>query len=136
MKKSDVLVALPNGVVTEIRPEPACGTLAPMLVPVDDVTVPFTILNAARSFATTVSKLVPLIVTAVPGTPIVGVNPLMVGAPAGPVVTVNELELVTEPIGDVTDIVPVVAPVGTLVTIKLVLDAVILAETPLNVTVF
>ena len=69
---------------------------------------------------------VPLTVTAVPATPIVGVNPLIVGAPVSEV-TVNTCALVAEPPGAVTPITPVVAPAGTAVTIWVVVDEVTLA---------
>lgn len=50
-------------------------------------------------------------------------------------VTVNELELVAVPVGDVTAIVPVVAPEGT-VTTSCVVDAELMAAVvPLNFTV-
>jgi len=62
----------------------------PRLVAVAEVTVEFTILKVARSLSAIVSKLAPLMVTAVPGVPIVGVNPVIVGAPGLPVVTVKD----------------------------------------------
>ena len=107
-----------------------------MLVADALVTVEFTMLNVERSLAATVSKLVPLIVTAVPGVPIVGVNPVIVGAAGLPVVTVKDVVVVAEPNGDVTVTTPVVAPDGTVVTIKLVLEAARVAATPLNATEF
>jgi hypothetical protein len=58
------------------------------------------------------SKFVPLTVTAVPGVPIPGVKPVIVGAPLV-LVTVKEVALVAEPPGAVTLMVPVVAPAGT-----------------------
>ena len=61
------------------------------------------------------SKLVPEMDTAVAGVPIVGVKLVMVGAVD--VVTVNEVLLVIDPAGVVIAIDPVVAPVGTVVTI-------------------
>ena len=60
--------------------------------------------------------MVPLTVTAVPGVPMVGVNPVMVGTPVE-AVTVKGALLVAEPLGVVTLIEPVVALVGTVVTI-------------------
>lgn len=80
------------------------------------------------------SKLVPLTVTDTAPTPLAGVKLVMVGT-AG-TVTVNADELVAEPFGLVTPIVPVVAPDGT-VTTSIVVDAdEIEADVPLNVTVF
>src|SRR5262249_8684347 len=82
MKKSAVLIAMPEGVATEMRPDaPPKGTLVTMLV---GLTVPFAalvMLNLTLSFVAVVSKSVPLIVTEEPGAPIVGVNPVIVGAP-------------------------------------------------------
>ena len=55
-------------------------------------------------------KFVPLIVTLVPAGPLVGVNPVIVGAL---VAIVKLLALVAVPAGVVTLSVPVVAPAGT-----------------------
>jgi len=81
-----------------------------------------------------VSKFVPLIVRLVPEVPIVGVKLLIVGAVDA--VTVKGPLLVAEPEGVVTAMEPVVAPDGTVVTICVVVAEVIVAATPLNVTVF
>lgn len=54
-----------------------------------------------------VSKFVPVTVTAVPGVPIVGENPVTVGEPEAPEVTVNDALRVAEPAGEVTEIAPV-----------------------------
>jgi hypothetical protein len=51
-------------------------------------------------------------------------------------VIVNADGLVAEPPGAVTAIEPVVAPVGTVVTICVAVDEVTVADVPLNVTVF
>jgi hypothetical protein len=80
------------------------------------------------------SKFVPLIVTAVPGDTIAGVNELMVGA-LDEVVTVNDSALVTEPLGDATVIGPVVAPVGTETTRLLGEAELMVAAVPLKLTV-
>ncbi|MGA9162630.1 MAG: hypothetical protein WB297_17440, partial [Actinomycetota bacterium] len=56
-------------------------------------------------------KFVPLIWTEVPTGPLVGLNDVIVGAPVA--VTVKFVELVAVPVGVVTRIGPVVAPVGT-----------------------
>jgi hypothetical protein len=52
------------------------------------------------------------------------------------VVTVKGVLLVAEPPGAVTETGPVVAPVGTTVTISVGLDDATVAATPLKVTVF
>jgi len=54
-------------------------------------------------------------VTEAPTIPMLGLNPLIVGAPAD-APTVNDAVLVPVPVGLVTLIVPVVAPVGTVTT--------------------
>src|SRR5215510_13128215 len=116
MKKSALLVALPAGVVTEIWPDvPPVGTVAPMLVAVAVFTCAKVLLKATRLFAAVVSKLVPLIVTAVPATPMFGVKLVIAGVAEA--VTVNGALLVASPVGVLTVIEPVVAPDGTLVTI-------------------
>ena len=58
-------------------------------------------------------KLVPVMTTAVPTGPLVGVKPVSVGAG----MTVKLPALVTVPPGVVTLTVPVVAPVGTVAVI-------------------
>jgi hypothetical protein len=50
--------------------------------------------------------------------------------------TVNGLALLAEPEGEVTLMVPVVAPLGTLVTMLVVVDEVTVAAVPLKVTAF
>jgi len=77
---------------------------------------------------------VPLIETDVPLVPIVGVKLLIVGA--SDELTVNELLLDADPPGAVTAITPVVAPDGTVVTIRVAVEEVTVAVTPLKVTVF
>jgi hypothetical protein len=74
-------------------------------------------------------------VTAVPGVPIVGLNPVIVGAPLD-VFTVKGAPLCADPAGVLTAIGPVVAPAGTLVTSCVALAEVTVAATPLKVTVF
>jgi hypothetical protein len=60
-------------------------------------------------------KFVPVMFTGVPAAPTVGVKAVIVGVPA-PDATVNELLLVAVPLGAVTLIGPVVAPLGTVAT--------------------
>lgn len=81
-----------------------------------------------------VSKFVPLTVTAVPATPLAGETDEIVGAVEA--VTVNGEALDAFPDGVVTEIEPVVAVAGTLVTICVAVELVTVALTPLNVTVF
>jgi hypothetical protein len=136
MKKSAVLRAEPNGVLTPMRPEPAtCGTDVIIEVLVEEETLERVLLNFTLLFMAVVWKLVPVIVTAVPAVPIFGVNPVIVGAPVEEVTVKTEL-LAAEPLGELTPIGPEVAPAGTVVTIFVVVDDVTEAVTPLNVTVF
>ena len=73
------------------------------------------VLNLVPLLAAVVSKFVPLILTEVPVAPIVGVKLVIVGAVLA--VTVNDVALDADPLGEVMPIVPVVAEEGTLVTI-------------------
>jgi hypothetical protein len=136
MKKSPVLTTFPEGAVTVICEEVAAvGTVAPILVAVEEETKASVRLNRTALFAGVIEKFVPLTVTAVPGVPIVGLNPVIVGAEDA-AVTVKDAVLVAEPPGAITWIVPVVAPLGTLVVICVEVEAVTVAVTPLNLTVF
>ena len=128
-------MAVPFGVVTEIWPEPATGVVLLSVVLLAELTTPLIVSKESLLFAAAVSNPDPVTVTGVPGAPIAGLKPVMLGAP-GADPTVNEPELVADPAGDVTIIGPVVAPAGTLVTIWLGLDAITVAAVQLNVTVF
>jgi hypothetical protein len=75
-------------------------------------------------------KFDPLIVTAAPTIPEVGTRLLMLGA----AVTVNVTPLLATPPAAVTTTFPVVAPVGTVATIWLALQLVMVAVVPLKVT--
>ncbi len=79
-------------------------------------------------------KPVPVIVTEVPTTPLVGEKPLIVGGSG--TVTVNAVALIAEPDGLVTATGPVVAPVGTVTSMLVAVDDVIVAAVPLKVTEF
>jgi len=92
-------------------------------------------LNCTESFPVFVSKFVPVTVTAVLGIPMVGLKLEIVGIPFE-LDTVNAELLVAVPEGAVTLMVPVVAPVGTLVTIWVAEADVTVAVMPLNLTVF
>ena len=75
------LVAVPPRVVTLIGPVVAPeGTMAVRLVAEAEVTVAVTPLNLTSFLLATGSKFVPVIVTAVPGGPLLGVKLVMVGA--------------------------------------------------------
>ena len=135
IKKSALLVALPPVVSILIRPDVvAVGTFVSMVVAVAVPLAATVALNFRRLRLAVVSKFVPLIATGVPGVPIVGVKPVIVGAAES--LTTNELAVTAEPVGVVTVIGPVVAVAGTLVTIFEKVAEVIEAATPLNETVF
>ena len=80
------------------------------------------------------AKLVPVIVTGVPTGPLAGENPVIVGG--GGSVTVKFVLLVADCPETVTDIGPVVAPVGTVVTSDVAVALVTVAAVPLKVTLF
>jgi hypothetical protein len=127
------LVAVPLGVVTRIGPVVApVGTETVILVPAPFMVKPgaFTLLNET---AVAPEKLVPLIVTDVPTGPLVGLNDVIVGAPAP--VTVKFVEPVAVPSGLVTAIGPVVAPAGTVAVILCGLSIVNVADVLLKVTI-
>jgi hypothetical protein len=126
------LVAVPLGVVTRIGPVVApVGTATAILVPAPLTAKPgaFTLSNET---AVAPVKLVPLILTDVPTGPLVGLNDVIVGAPAP--VTVKFVELVAVPSGLATAIGPVVAPAGTVVVILCALSIVKVADAPSKVT--
>ena len=110
--KLPVETAMPLGVVTVRRPvvEPT-GTVAVIWVAETTVnTVATAPLNVTRVVPV---KLLPLIVTTVPGAPVVGENEEMDGA-GGMVKLVAEVAV---PNGVVTAIGPVTAPMGTVTVI-------------------
>ena len=106
-----------------------------MVVVVAELRMARTRLNITLLLASVVSKFVPVIVTPVPGTPMVGVNAAMTGA-SGAAVTVKGVVLVAEPVGVVTVIGPDAAPDGTVVTMRVTVAEMTAAGLPLNVTTF
>jgi hypothetical protein len=115
--KSWLLVAVPLGVVTVIRPVVApVGTMAVIWVPegFDENVVAFVRLNLTAVVPT---KFEPLIVTEVPTGPLVGEKFVMLGAHEDP--TMKSSVLSPDPSGVVTLIFPVTAPPGTVAVIEL-----------------
>jgi hypothetical protein len=115
--KSWLLIAVPLGVVTLIRPVVALfGTVAVSWVPeeFDENVVAFVTLNLT---AVVPAKFEPLIVTDVPTGPLVGEKLVMLGAQEEP--TMKSLVLSSDPSGVVTLTLPVVAPAGTFAVIEL-----------------
>ena len=134
--KSSVDTAVPYGVATLICPEPVFdGTVADSDVDEPLETPAYPTLKRVRSLGSTVSKFVPVIETEAAANADVGVNEVMVGARL-PVTTVKAVALVVDPAGDVTAIVPVVAPDGTVTTSSFALALEIVALVPLKRTVF
>lgn len=124
------LVAVPPGVVTAIGPVVAPpGTVATIWVPF--------IWNAAGTplnrTLVVLPRLTPFTVIGVPTPPLAGERLVMTGA--GPVVTVKALPLTAIPSGVVTDIVPLVAPTGTVAVICVAESTTYPAFVPLNCTV-
>src|SRR6266545_2364381 len=123
----------PSGVVTEIRPDVALvGTLVEIEVAVAAVMAARVPLNFARLLCVVVSKFSPVTVTAVPAAPIFGVKPVTTGPVAA---TTNGTSLASEPAAMVTEISPVVAPAGTVVTICVSVAEETTAAVPLKLTV-
>jgi hypothetical protein len=123
------LVAVPPGVVTEIRPVAApAGTVAPILV--FELTVNAAAVPANLTDVVPV-KFVPLIVTSVPTGPLIGENDEIVGFA---VVTRNLVLLKAVPPGVVTAIRPVAAPAGTVAVILVSVSTVNDADVPANLT--
>jgi hypothetical protein len=136
MTKSVALVAVPPAVVTLTLPVVAVdGTVAVICVAELTVNVvAFTLLKLTELVVKPVPlKFVPVIVTTVPVGPNVGVNDVIVGR--GATVTVKLVELTPVPLGVVTRIGPVEAPVGTVAVIDVDEFTVnVVAATLLNVT--
>jgi hypothetical protein len=130
--KFDVLVAVPELVVTAIGPVTAfVGTVA--VICVGELTVK--VVAATPPNVTDVAPVnaPPVMVTTVPTFPLVGVKLLMHGPE--PVDTVKLVVLVAVPSESVTAIGPVVAPVGTVAVICVSeLTVNVVAAVPLNVT--
>lgn len=133
--KSSVDTAVPASVFTFSFPDPVLvGTTAVTVVvvePVGDVKV---LLKRVWLFvAVAESKFVPVIVTPVPATAEVGEKLEIVGALTA--ATTNDVDDVSEPLGLVTAMAPVVAPVGTVTVRLFVVAALTVAVVPLKVTV-
>lgn len=123
-------VAVPPGVVTVMDPlAPPTGTVAVIWVAL--FTVKAAALVPLNETAVAPVRLVPVMVSADPTNPEVGLKLLMVGTEGS---TVKEATLVAVPPAVVTVIEPVVAPTGTVVPIWLDVLDVSVAANPLNFT--
>src|SRR5438309_2336060 len=122
------LLAIPPTVTTTLPVVAPLGTDATMLVALQLVVLAAVPLKVTVSVV--VTKLVPVIVTAVPTGPEVGFRLVMAGADE---VTVKFTPLLAIP-PTVTTTLPVVAPLGTDATMLVALQLVVLAVVPLKVT--
>jgi hypothetical protein len=124
-----VEVAVPPEVVTERVPEVApVGTVAVMEVALPTVKAAEVPLNFT---AVAPVKFVPVRVTLAPTAPEGGLKPVRVGAEA---VTMKVAVEVAVPFRVVTEMAPLLAPVGTVVVMEEELTTVKVAEIPLNFT--
>jgi len=109
------------------------GTVAEIeVVPVRLSIESLVVLNLSLLLPGTESKSVPVIVTLVPATPIVGENPVILRGLA----TMKEKLEIAEPLGEDIEIGPLVAPAGTRTEIWVGLDEFTIAVESLNATVF
>ena len=119
-----------------MRPEEALdGTLVVIEVDVAETTVGKLAFNITRLFEATVSKLVPEIVIEVDASPRAGLKLVIVGCPLF-AVTVKVADDDADPAGEVTLIVPLVAPAGTMTTNSVAVAELTTAVVPLKRTVF
>jgi hypothetical protein len=128
------LVAVPPGVVTVTFPVTApLGTVVVIFVP-DAFTENEVAATPPNFTAVAPVRFVPLIVTDVPTGPLDGEKDEIVGTGAQDELTVKSAALVSEPSTVTTLILPVVAPVGTVVSMRWPDCATKAAVTPLKVT--
>lgn len=106
------------------------GTITVILVGVDPVTIAATSLNFTIFSESVSLKLVPAIVTIAPAAPLKGLKSVIVGVG----ITVKSEALVTVIPFKVKEILPVVAPDGTVVIILVEVEPVTIAGVPLNIT--
>jgi hypothetical protein len=132
--KSPILTPVPTAVVTAIFPDDAdAGAVNEREVSLATVAAAATPLSFTVVAPAAVSNAVPVTVTKVFAAPDAGLNPVIVGAPA--TVTVNGCALVAVDAPTVTEIGPVVAPLGTMALIEPLVAEFIVATVPLNITV-
>jgi hypothetical protein len=129
--KLEPLLTRPATVTRTLPVTAPAGTGRTMLVPLQLVGVALTPLNVTVLVPCVVPKFAPLILTAVPNTPELGLRLVMLGAE---MVTVKVAPLLAFA-PTVTTTLPVSAPVGTGRTMLVPLQLVGVALTPLNVTV-
>src|SRR5262245_17682592 len=124
------LLATPPSVTTTLPVVAPAGTVAAMLVADQLVVAAVVPLKVTVLVPCVAPKLVPVIVTAAPTAPLVGLRVVIVGVAS----TVNDVPALGTP-PTVTTTLPVVAPAGT-GTAMLVADQLVgVAVVPLNLTV-
>jgi hypothetical protein len=130
--KLAALVTVTPLTVTVITPDIApAGTVVVKLLTEEAVTTAvLLLLNFTTWSVGVVLKLLPDIVMVAPTAPLAGLNPEMAGV--GKTMKLDALVIVTPAV--VTEMGPVVAPTGTVVTILLVFEVVMVALIPLNDT--
>jgi hypothetical protein len=129
--KFELLVTVTPFTVKEINPVPApTGTVVVILFEVDAVTIAATPLNLILFSDGIPLKLFPEIIMVAPMAPEVGLNPVMLGVGS----TVKSLVLITVTPLTVTEILPVEAPIGTVVVMLLDVEEVTTAVVVLNLT--
>ena len=127
---------VPLAVVTETVPVVApAGTAIVIDEAVEADTTAVEPLNLTVLLAGVVLKLVPVMVITVPTAPEVGLMPVTVGVVAADEVTVKLPVDVPGPPAVVTEIVPFVAPTGTVTASDVAVAPVTVARVPLNLTV-
>jgi hypothetical protein len=128
--KSTPLLLTPLAYTTTLPVVAPVGTVTLIDVAAQLVTVAVVPLKDTNPVPCVEPKLVPVMVTAVPTAPEVTDSLVMLGAAT----TVNFTPLLATPLV-LTTTLPVVAPVGTVVTIEVALQLDTVASVPLNVTV-
>jgi hypothetical protein len=130
--KLTALLARPPTVTITVPVVAAAGTFALMLVADQFVTVASVPLNRTVLAPCAAPKFVPVIVTGVPVTPLVGERLVIAG---GTVVDTVKLTLLLVTPPTVTRTAPVVAPAGTVARTLVADQLVTVASVPLNRTV-
>ena len=128
--KGEPLLETPPTFTTTFPEVAPVGTVVAMLVALQVVIVAAVPLKVTELVPCVEPKFVPVMVTAAPTSPDVGLRVVIAGAGK---VTVNAEPLLATP-PTVTTTFPVVAPVGTVVAMVVALHVVIVAAVPLKVT--
>jgi len=126
--KLEPLLATPLAFTTTFPVVAPLGTVTPMLVALQLLTVAVVPLNVPEPLPSLAPKFAPVMVTAAPTAPVVIDRLVMLGA-----ATTVKLEPLLATFETVTTTFPVVAPAGTVVPMLVALQLVIVAVVPLKV---